>query len=214
MRRATGPTSAATRSFISAAALLVNVIARIENGDASRSAIEVREPVREHARLARTRPATTSTGPTGSVTASCCAGFSPVEIEGARRGRGASSRVSRIGVGAALRRVEIEHAGRVVHRTPPSYRGRTGADRTYVRLRGQRRSIGDHPERTRWEYRLKIVEITGKDDTIAATPGARSHFLDVLVAGGVVEPTAPVRLENRARPWEAEVVADTCGRST
>ena len=39
MRRATPPTSAATRSFISAAALLVNVIARIENGDASRSAI-------------------------------------------------------------------------------------------------------------------------------------------------------------------------------
>ena len=37
MRRATGPTSASTRSFISPAALLVNVIARIWNGERLRS---------------------------------------------------------------------------------------------------------------------------------------------------------------------------------
>jgi hypothetical protein len=39
MRCATGPTSVATRSFISPAALLVKVIARSRKGETSRSAI-------------------------------------------------------------------------------------------------------------------------------------------------------------------------------
>jgi hypothetical protein len=77
MRRATPPTRAATRSFISAAALLVNVIARIENGDASRSAIRYARRWVSTRVLPDPAPAITSTGPTGSVTASCCAGLSP-----------------------------------------------------------------------------------------------------------------------------------------
>src|SRR5437763_16950057 len=73
--RATGPTSAATRFFISSAALLVNVLARISNGDTPWSLIS-------HAtRLVSTRvlpdpaPATISSGPPGWVTASRCTGF-------------------------------------------------------------------------------------------------------------------------------------------
>ena len=65
IRWATGPTSSATRSFISPAALLVNVIARISNGETFRSAM------RYAMRCVRTRvlpepaPATTSSGAVG-----------------------------------------------------------------------------------------------------------------------------------------------------
>ena len=50
---ATGPTSRATRSLISPAALLVNVIARISNGETLVLVDEVGDAVREHPRLAR-----------------------------------------------------------------------------------------------------------------------------------------------------------------
>ena len=52
MVRARGPTSRATRSFISPAALLVKVIARISYGDTSRSAMRYAIAVRQHAGLA------------------------------------------------------------------------------------------------------------------------------------------------------------------
>src|SRR5436190_8625529 len=78
IRWATGPTSVPTRSFISPAALLVNVIARSANGDAWCS------PISQPTRLVRTRvlpdpaPATTSSGTSGgAVTASRCTGLSP-----------------------------------------------------------------------------------------------------------------------------------------
>src|SRR3954471_16973637 len=67
---ATGPTRAPTRFFISSAALLVKVMARMENGDAPNS------PISHATRWVRTRvlpepaPATTSIGPPGWVTAS------------------------------------------------------------------------------------------------------------------------------------------------
>src|SRR5438132_7086168 len=73
--RATGPTSAATRLFISSAALLVNVMARISNGETPRSLI------RYATRWVSTRvfpepaPATSSRGPPGWVTASRWTGF-------------------------------------------------------------------------------------------------------------------------------------------
>src|SRR5215210_8461928 len=73
--RATGPTRAATRPFISSAALLVKVMARISNGETFWSLIS-------HAtREVRTRvfpepaPATIRSGPPGWVTASRWTGF-------------------------------------------------------------------------------------------------------------------------------------------
>src|SRR5579884_2256394 len=77
IRDATGPTSAPTRSFISPAALFVNVIASRPNGDTRRCA------TRYAIRCVRTRvlpepaPAMTSIGPSGATTASCWTGFSP-----------------------------------------------------------------------------------------------------------------------------------------
>ena len=69
--------AAATRSFISPAALFVNVIARISNGDTPSSRDQVREPVREHPGLARPGAGDDEHRPVGSVTASCWAGFRP-----------------------------------------------------------------------------------------------------------------------------------------
>src|SRR5437763_2623355 len=78
MRWATGPTSSPTRSFISPAALLVNVIASSANGEARWS------PISHATRFVSTRvlpdpaPATTSSGTSGgAVTASRCTGLSP-----------------------------------------------------------------------------------------------------------------------------------------
>ena len=74
---ATGPTSAATRVFISSAALLVNVMARISNG------LTPWSRMRWAMRWVRTRvlpepaPATTSSGPSAWTTASDCTGLSP-----------------------------------------------------------------------------------------------------------------------------------------
>ena len=51
--RARAPTSASTRSRISCAALLVKVIARISPGARPAGAHQVRDPVGEHAGLAR-----------------------------------------------------------------------------------------------------------------------------------------------------------------
>src|SRR6266511_2068534 len=78
IRCATGPTSAPTRSFISPAALVVNVIARSANGESRWSLIS------QPTRWVRTRvlpdpaPATTSNGTSGgAVTASRWTGLSP-----------------------------------------------------------------------------------------------------------------------------------------
>src|SRR5215207_7568088 len=73
--RATGPTSAATRPFISSAALLVKVMARISNGETpwslmSQATLEVSTLV-----LPEPAPATMSSGPPGWVTASRCTGL-------------------------------------------------------------------------------------------------------------------------------------------
>src|SRR5260221_11849335 len=77
MRCPTGPSNCATRSRISPAALLVNVIARISNGDAPISATRYARRCVNTRVLPDPAPATTSTGPGGSVTASYWAGFSP-----------------------------------------------------------------------------------------------------------------------------------------
>src|SRR6478672_8928689 len=77
MRCATGPTSSATRVFISPAALLVNVMAARPNGDTRCSAI------RNAMRCVSTRvlpdpaPAMTTIGPSGADAASRCTGFRP-----------------------------------------------------------------------------------------------------------------------------------------
>ena len=75
--RATGPTSSATRSFISPAALLVNVIASSSNGETPRSAIRYATRCVSNRVLPEPAPATTSTGPSGAVTASRWTGFRP-----------------------------------------------------------------------------------------------------------------------------------------
>ena len=91
MRRATGPTSVATRSFISPAALLVNVIASNPNGETRCAAM------RYAIRLVSTRvlpdpaPATTSSGPSGALAASRWTGLRP--------SRSASSRPGSTGAG-------------------------------------------------------------------------------------------------------------------
>ena len=77
MRCATGPTSSATRSFISPAALLVNVIARISNGETLRSAIRYATRWVSRRVLPEPAPAMTSTGPSGAITASRWTGFRP-----------------------------------------------------------------------------------------------------------------------------------------
>src|SRR5215207_7140183 len=103
--RARGPTSAATRSFISPAALLVKVIARISPGWAPRCAS------RCAIRYVRTRvlpepaPATMSSGAPACSTAARCAGLSSSSslsastasrTERDRRGSGASATGSSI----------------------------------------------------------------------------------------------------------------------
>src|SRR3954469_9469336 len=77
IRSATGPTRAATRCFISAAALLVKVMARIENGEAPSSPMSQATRCVSTGVLPEPAPATTSIGPPGWVTASCCTGLSP-----------------------------------------------------------------------------------------------------------------------------------------
>src|SRR5262245_21578958 len=77
MRSAPGPTSAATRSFISPAALLVKVMARIWNGEIFRSATRYAIRCVSRRVLPEPAPATTRTGPSGAVTASRWTGLSP-----------------------------------------------------------------------------------------------------------------------------------------
>ena len=102
MRCATGPTSSATRSFISPAALLVNVIARISNGDTSRSAMRYATRWVSRRVLPEPAPAMTSTGPSGAITASRWTGFSPATRSSLTRPKPvsavAASQVNRTGV--------------------------------------------------------------------------------------------------------------------
>src|SRR2546421_8717402 len=88
--RATGPTRAATRSFISSAALLVKVMARTAKGEIFRSR------TRWATRWVSTRvlpdpaPAMTRIGPSGWATASRWTGLSPSSRDGFGKGRAAS----------------------------------------------------------------------------------------------------------------------------
>ena len=75
--RATGPTSAAIRVFISSAALLVKVMARISNGLTPCSRISQAMRRVSTRVLPEPAPASTSRGPPVWVTASSWAGFSP-----------------------------------------------------------------------------------------------------------------------------------------
>ena len=77
MIRARLPTSSSTRSFISAAALLVKVIARIEPGCALRSVIS--QAIRRVSTrvLPDPAPATTSSGAPACTTAARCGSLSP-----------------------------------------------------------------------------------------------------------------------------------------
>jgi hypothetical protein len=70
------PNSAPTRPFISRAALLVKVTARISLGRACRCQ-QMRDPGGQRAGLAGARARQHQTGPSSRSTASRCAGFSP-----------------------------------------------------------------------------------------------------------------------------------------
>src|SRR3954447_22254699 len=74
---ATGPTSAATRCFISSAALLVNVIARISKGLTPRSWMRWAMRVVRTLVFALPAPATSSGGPSVWAAASRWTGLSP-----------------------------------------------------------------------------------------------------------------------------------------
>ncbi len=80
---ATGPTSAATRCFISSAALLVKVMARISNGRHAQVADEVGDAVGEHPGLARARPGHHEQGPVRVRDRVGLHGVEPVEQAGA-----------------------------------------------------------------------------------------------------------------------------------
>src|SRR4051794_25667820 len=86
--RATGPTSAPTRVFISWAALLVNVMARISNGEMP--SFWMRWAMRDVSTrvLPDPAPATTSRGPSTWVTASRWTGLSPSSRSEAGRSGG------------------------------------------------------------------------------------------------------------------------------
>src|SRR4051795_5116614 len=102
MIRARRPTSASTRSFISAAALFVKVIARIEPGWALRSAIS--QAIRRVSTrvLPEPAPATTSSGVPAWVTAARCGSLRPSSSssgDGPRRGGGGAAPGTRPGWG-------------------------------------------------------------------------------------------------------------------
>src|ERR687898_1559018 len=88
---ATGPTSAATRDFISSAALLVNVMARISNGLTPWSRIRWAMRWVSTRVLPDPAPATTSSGPSAWVTASDWTGLSPPSSPDAPSGAGAGA---------------------------------------------------------------------------------------------------------------------------
>jgi hypothetical protein len=77
MPSATGPISAATRSFISRAALLVKVTARMSKGRARPVAIRWAIRVVSTRVLPVPAPARTSTGPSVASTAWRCSGLRP-----------------------------------------------------------------------------------------------------------------------------------------
>ena len=82
---ATGPTSAPTRCFISSAALLVKVMARISNGETPRSSIRWAMRWVSTRVLPEPAPATTSSGPSPWVTAASLDGVQ--SVAGALRAR-------------------------------------------------------------------------------------------------------------------------------
>src|SRR5207302_6027240 len=87
---ATGPTRAPTRSFISSAALLVKVMARMANSDTLRSRIRWATGWVSTRVLPDPAPATTRIGPLGWVTASRWTGFSPSSQEVVSKGSGSA----------------------------------------------------------------------------------------------------------------------------
>jgi hypothetical protein len=122
MIRARPPTSDATRSRISAAALLVKVIARMEPGCALRW--EIVQAIRRASTrvLPEPAPATTSSGPPSWVTAERCAALRPSSSSSADGGLarsvpppgGASKPHRNVGV------VEVVHRVQPYVRTPTS----------------------------------------------------------------------------------------------
>ena len=102
IRRARGPTSASTRSFISAAALLVKVIARIEPGWALRwETIQAMRRVSTRV-LPEPAPATTRSGGPSCTTAARCGSFNPARSSSAEGPRGRAFSVSTSGRAEAL----------------------------------------------------------------------------------------------------------------
>src|SRR3954447_23235971 len=129
---ATGPTRAATRCFISSAALLVNVMARIWNGLTRWSWMRWAMRCVSTRVLPDPAPATTKSGPSWCVTASCCTGLSPE-----RRSSGMLRQPYRGRPGGPATRpwqdLARAHAeardDRRVHHLRPGERGRVARDR-------------------------------------------------------------------------------------
>ena len=125
---ATGPTRAATRCFISSAALLVKVMARISNGETPRSRMRWAMRWVSTRVLPEPAPATISSGPSVWVTASYWTGLRPsrrssspisapyrrpTTLPEGRPDRPAGS--ARVGVAGVAVAVEVGADGRIGH---------------------------------------------------------------------------------------------------
>src|SRR5919109_5622404 len=100
---ATGPTSWPTRSFISSAALLVNVMARMANGETFRSLIRCATRWVSTLVFPDPAPATTRIGPPGCTTASRWTGFNPSsKVFGFSNGSGSAAVIARPSYGLAV----------------------------------------------------------------------------------------------------------------
>ena len=99
--RAGGPTRSSTRSRISAAALFVNVIARISGRLRADRGEQVRDAAREHARLAGARAGDHEQRPFGRQDGLPLGRIQVFEVR-LRRRRGHRSRIAGAGVGPAL----------------------------------------------------------------------------------------------------------------
>ena len=138
MIRARLPTRSSTRSLISAAALLVNVIARIEPGWALRS--EISQAIRRVSTrvLPEPAPATTSSGAPACTTAARCGSLSPSSkdsVDGVRRGVTAS----RPGIGNVLIAGSTLRVRTDLPQTEDHWCGRRGQQRRPVRGKHQPR---------------------------------------------------------------------------
>src|SRR5262245_24050220 len=177
IRRATGPTSEATRSFISPAALLVNVMARRPNGETRFDAIRYATRRVSTRVLPEPAPATTRIGPSGALAASRCTGLSPSRSCSSRSGSttsggGASSTAAAASASASVYASGGAAVGSTM--TRPSYvRPRTGPYTCSVTRRTRAAATRQHVARALRPVRRRDAARPVPRLSAAAGRGAR-----------------------------------------